>query len=111
MKNILIVFLLFLSHNLFSQQIFIPNAFTPDGDGQNDYFGVFFIEKDSIQYFSMKIYNSNGECVFLSQDIDAKWQGGVEYFSSPKPFVYFIEYRSYGTFEIIQRKGFILLIR
>lgn len=111
MRNILLVFLLFLSHNLFSQQIFIPNAFTPDGDGQNDYFGVFCIEKDSIQSFSMKIYNSNGECVFFSQDIDAKWQGGSEYFSSPKPFVYFIEYRPSGSFQVVQKKGFILLIR
>ncbi len=111
MKTFLIFIFSLFSLSLYSQQIYIPNAFTPDGDGQNDYFGVFCIEKDSIQYFTMNIYNSNGECVFKTNKIDDKWSGGMEYFGSPKAFVYFIEYKSYGSFEVIQRRGFILLIR
>ena len=111
MKRYLAVIFSLITISLYSQQIFIPNAFTPDGDGQNDYFGVFCLQKDSVEYFSMKIFNSNGECVFKTQDIDGKWLGGDEYFGSPKPFVYFIDYRFYGTFEIVQKKGFIFLVR
>lgn len=111
MRKYLTVIFSLLTISIYSQHLFIPNAFTPDGDGQNDCFGVYCVEKDSINYFSMKIFNSNGECVFLSEDINEKWQGGVEYFSSPKPFVYYIEYKITGNVETFKRKGFVFLIR
>jgi gliding motility-associated-like protein len=110
MRYLTILFLL-ISTLSFSQEIYIPNAFTPDGDGLNDYFGVFCTEKDSIDYFRMEIYNSNGELVFQTLDINGKWQGGVEYFGNTKPFVYYIEYKC-STKPIVERKkGFIIILR
>ena len=111
MKKFLITLFSILSINSFSQEIFIPNSFTPDGDGQNDYFGFFCLDKDSIEFFSMNIFNSYGQCVFKTYDINGKWMGGDEYFNTPKPFVYIIEYRPYGRFEVVRKTGFILLIR
>ena len=109
MRYLTILFLL-ISTLSFSQNIYIPNAFTPDGDGLNDYFGVFCTDKDSIDYFKMDIYNSNGELVFQTFDINGKWQGGVEYFGNTKPFIYYIEYRNLNRF-IEKRKGFIIILR
>ncbi len=109
MRYITILFLL-ISTLSFSQNIYIPNAFTPDGDGLNDYFGVFCTNKDSIDYFKMDIYNSNGELVFQTFEINGKWQGGVEYFGNTKPFIYYIEYRNLNKF-IEKRKGFIIILR
>src|SRR6185436_14316027 len=43
--------------------IYIPNCFTPNGDGKNDLFQVYGFEVDQ---FSMNIFNRWGELVFHS---------------------------------------------
>lgn len=111
MKKFLIVLFSVISINSFSQEMYIPNAFTPDGDGQNDYFGVFCLDKDSIEYFSMEIFNSYGQCVFKTNDINGKWPGGDEYFGSAKPYIYIVQYRPFKSFDNIRKTGYVLLIR
>jgi len=53
--------------------IFIPNAFTPNDDGTNDYFSVLgsMITHD----FSLKIYNRYGQVIFSTRNIGDKWDG------------------------------------
>ncbi|MBC8172343.1 MAG: PKD domain-containing protein, partial [Chitinophagales bacterium] len=49
-----------------------PNAFSPNGDGVNDfYIPVSF----GLQSFEIFIYNRWGEMVFYSNDIDFNWDG------------------------------------
>ena len=52
----------------------LPNAFTPDGDGHNDYFTPFpgyrFVPK-----IEMKIFNRWGELVFETTDPEIRWNG------------------------------------
>ncbi len=55
----------------FSPQVFIPNAFTPNGDQLNDGFGVKGI---AVNEFNIQIFNRWGEKVYESSDIDAKWE-------------------------------------
>ena len=52
----------------------LPNVFTPNGDGKNDYFVPIkpYRNVDSIQ---IHIYNRWGELVFKSNDIDINWSG------------------------------------
>lgn len=54
--------------------IYIPNAFTPDGDGLND---VFKPEGVGIQTnnYKMQIYNRWGEMIFESLDFNIGWDG------------------------------------
>jgi gliding motility-associated-like protein len=52
--------------------IFIPNAFTPNGDGLNDEFSAF---GQNICDFEMIIYDRWGEEVFHSHDLNEKWNG------------------------------------
>lgn len=54
--------------------IFIPNAFTPNGDGFNDEFQL-FINTKVVQYMSMQIFNRWGEKVYESSDLNFKWDG------------------------------------
>ena len=42
----------------------VPEAFTPNGDGMNDYFTVFV----SLEEYEIKIFNRWGEMVYHSQD-------------------------------------------
>jgi gliding motility-associated-like protein len=111
MRNFLITLFSILTINSFSQEIFVPNAFTPNGDGQNDYFEVFCIEKDSIEFFSIEIYNSYGQKVFSAFDINEKWFGGNEYYSNTNTFIYIIRYKPYNSFGLVKKTGIIFIIR
>lgn len=54
--------------------IFVPNAFSPNGDGANDYFELYG-NKSAIKQLQIKIFNRVGEKVFESNDINFKWNG------------------------------------
>jgi len=51
---------------------YIPNAFTPDGDGKNDYFSAVL---RSTKFFSLKIYNRWGIELFYTTDSSEGWNG------------------------------------
>jgi gliding motility-associated-like protein len=52
--------------------LFIPNCFTPNGDGKNDYF---FVAGTSITDFTLYLYDRWGELVYTSQSMNDKWSG------------------------------------
>jgi gliding motility-associated-like protein len=52
--------------------IWVPNAFTPNSNGEND---VFQAKGYGISEFSMLIYNRWGEKIFESNDINKGWDG------------------------------------
>lgn len=51
---------------------YIPNAFTPDGDGLNETFGL---EGENIKNYRMEIYDRWGELLFVTTDITKQWEG------------------------------------
>ena len=56
--------------------IYIPNAFTPDGDGTND----FFIPKGmEIIEFNMEIYSRWGQMIFRTDDLKVGWDGRANF--------------------------------
>ncbi|MEL6924436.1 MAG: gliding motility-associated C-terminal domain-containing protein, partial [Bacteroidota bacterium] len=52
--------------------IFFPNAFTPNGDGEND---VLFLRGNSITTMYFAIFNRFGEKVFESRSLNSGWDG------------------------------------
>ena len=54
-------------------EIYIPNAFTPNGDGKNDVLKVLPIGYRSFDY--MAIYNRYGQQVFITHDWHKGWDG------------------------------------
>ncbi|REJ80839.1 MAG: gliding motility-associated C-terminal domain-containing protein [Bacteroidetes bacterium] len=52
--------------------IYIPNAFTPNGDGLNDTFGV---KGEGIKNFRLFIYNRWGEKIFETSNPNEHWDG------------------------------------
>lgn len=52
--------------------LFVPNSFTPTGDGKND---LFFAYGKDIADFEMYIFNRWGEQLFYSNDIKKGWDG------------------------------------
>lgn len=57
--------------------VFVPNSFTPNSDGFNDYFGVEGTDIDPDRYHFM-IFDRWGEKVFDSVDPTEVWTGGFQ---------------------------------
>lgn len=56
----------------FDGAIYVPNSFTPDGDGINDIFYAYGID---IKEFEMYIFDRWGEKLFYSDDMEDGWNG------------------------------------
>ena len=75
-------------------QVFIPNAFTPDGDGLND---ILMVRGKGISVKTFRIFNRWGELVFEKKDFNPNdpkfgWDGKVRgVAASPDVFVYTAE--------------------
>jgi gliding motility-associated-like protein len=54
------------------EEIILPNAFSPNGDGIND---VFYPQVNGWNIVKMSIYNKWGEMVYESSSPDANWDG------------------------------------
>ncbi|MDA9329072.1 gliding motility-associated C-terminal domain-containing protein, partial [Flavobacteriales bacterium] len=52
--------------------LYVPNTFTPDNDGVNDYF---LAVGDYITNFEMYVYNRWGQLIFQSDNINEGWDG------------------------------------
>jgi gliding motility-associated-like protein len=57
-------------------EYFVPNAFTPNGDGLNDVFRAVGLYQDID--FKMVIYNRWGQQIFESNSLDNGWNGEIK---------------------------------
>ncbi|MBC7828067.1 MAG: gliding motility-associated C-terminal domain-containing protein [Chitinophagaceae bacterium] len=88
--------------------VYIPNAFTPDGDGVNDSFGAIGKVRDE---YRMQIFNRYGEIVFKSSSINNKWNGYYKGILQPNSvFIYQITYKDLQN-RLQQKKGTLVLVR
>jgi len=53
--------------------LFVPNAFTPNGDGKNDFFRV--RQLCPIRNYNVKIFNRYGQIVYSSYYVNEGWDG------------------------------------
>lgn len=89
--------------------LFVPNAFTPNGDGKNDEFHLNGVGITELHF--LKIYNRWGQLVFQTTDFNATWDGKINgKKSEPEVFDYFLE-AVCSTGELIRKQGNITLIR
>ena len=91
--------------------LFIPNAFTPNGDGNNDYFEVFG-NKAAIIYWQVEVFNRWGEKVFESNDINFGWDGTYKgKLQDPGVFIYEAKVTFLDDHTRNNYKGSLTLIR
>ena len=53
---------------------YVPNTFTPNGDGVNDYFKGYGV---AINKYLLNIYNRWGELIYSTNDYDKPWDGRI----------------------------------
>lgn len=94
--------------------VLIPNAFSPNGDFNNDIFRVIFSDPDKILRFNMTIYNKWGNLVFESNRATIGWNGYLKN-GEPAPgdmYTYSVTYRYKDNPDVKNRKqGLITLLR
>ena len=90
--------------------VYIPNTFTPNGDGKNDLFKIFGTEL--VTDFNLKVFNRYGQIVFATTDKYKGWDGKLNGQDSPGGgFIYLLAYKENNSAELKVTKGTILLIR
>jgi gliding motility-associated-like protein len=73
----------------FTDKIYVPNIFSPNGDGNND---ILFVRSEYIQSLTFKVYNRWGETVFEGKDINEGWNGEQKgKRCDPAVFVWYLE--------------------
>jgi gliding motility-associated-like protein len=75
----------------FNCRIFIPNAFTPTGDGLNEYFAPVAYDLDELSY---QIYNRWGEKIYEGGLNDLGWDGTYLNADAPQgPYIINVRYK------------------
>ena len=62
-------------NDAFTDTLFIPNVFTPNGDGKNDYFEITGMNNPCIVFNKLMIFNRWGKKVFEAEGNQIKWDG------------------------------------
>jgi gliding motility-associated-like protein len=89
-------------------KIFVPTAFSPNGDGVNDYFNIAFL---NLTNFNVFIYDRWGNKLYQSQDPAFRWDGSLD--GSPlQEGVYTVYLKGVGSKgEPVEYSGTVTLIR
>ncbi len=90
-------------------EVFIPQAFTPNGDGNNDVYKLAFSYPP--QEFLLIVYDRTGAKVFQTKDINDGWDGRLK---NGKPanegvYSYYIKFRT-AKGRLIEKKGTFALV-
>ncbi len=92
-------------------KLFVPNAFSPNGDGINDRFAPIPHSNSNIHSYRMELFNRWGQSVFSAFEINMQWDG--TYNGTPADagtYFYYISAECMEGTEFIQ-KGDVMLIR
>jgi gliding motility-associated-like protein len=93
--------------NPFGNGLYVPNAFTPNGDGSNDLFRVYGTAISSIR---LKVYSQWGDLVFSSTDVVNGWDGNYKGNKSPASvYTYTLEAKMQDGTDIIKKGSFTLI--
>lgn len=89
--------------------LYVPNAFTPNGDGINDIFKPILIGMRSLNYF--RVYNRSGQLIYSTNKPGDGWDGTYKGMPQDQAvFVWTVEGTDY-TGKLIFQKGSVTLIR
>lgn len=93
--------------------VYIPNAFSPNGDGINDLFYPVMEGVDIVE-FEFSIFNRRGKLVWQTSDPESKWDGSDssrEYYDDNQVYVWVLKIKDrYSTLRE-EQSGTVMVIR
>ncbi len=93
----------------YTDAVFIPSAFSPNGDGHNDVFRIGSVLFEKLQEF--RVFNRWGQEVFSANDIDGAWDGTFKGEKQPIGVYNYIIRIGYPNGVTKTYKGDVTLIR
>ncbi|MBL0309631.1 MAG: gliding motility-associated C-terminal domain-containing protein [Bacteroidetes bacterium] len=94
---------------IIAEQLLIPTAFSPNGDGMND---IFRSKNDNLSKFNLQVYNRWGEKVFETDNVSDGWDGTFRTVAQGLGvYAWQCQYQFAGTTKIITAKGNVTLLR
>ena len=92
--------------------LYIPNAFTPNGDGRNETFHIGKIAECTPAPFHVSIFDRWGHLLYESDNPDFQWDGTYQqHVVSEGVYVWVIQYRFLEQNHMEERSGTVTLIR
>lgn len=90
--------------------IAVPSAFTPNGDGMNDY--LYPLNAYKALDLSFSVFNRLGQRIFFTRDWTNKWDGSFKgQGADPGTYVWMLTYTHSDTKLKVEQKGTVILIR
>ena len=90
--------------------ISVPNAFTPNGDGLNDY--LYPLNAYKAKNLKFAVYNRFGQQIFFSSNWQTKWDGSRNGKKMDQgTYVWMLDYDDPITNQHVNTKGTVILIR
>jgi gliding motility-associated-like protein len=86
--------------------VYVPNAFTPNGDGLNDTWNIPALR--AYNHYEIKVFNRYGGLIYQSKDMSKPWDGSFK--GAPQAtgvYPYLIDVKDTGT----KLKGWVMVIR
>jgi gliding motility-associated-like protein len=97
-----------LLNNANANNVFVPNAFTPNSDGKND---ILYIYAPNIKNVKFWVYDQWGELQFQSNNQSSGWDGTFKGRIQPVGvYVYYMEATA-NDGSLIKKKGTVTLLR
>lgn len=91
--------------------VWLPDAFSPNGDGRNDEFRV-ITDNPNILVINLCVYNRWGQRMFISNMNNRGWDGAFSGSAVPVgTYFWTLRYKVLGSEEVYFKKGDLVLIR
>jgi gliding motility-associated-like protein len=94
--------------NIILPDFFIPNTFTPNGDGINDLFTIIVSSPSAVKGF--KIFNRWGDIVYQTTDITMYWDGLKDNTNVPVGVYYWIV-EADESLKHVKKSGYVMVLR
>ena len=94
-------------------QVFIPNTFSPDGDGLNDVF-LPVVNGELDGSYRFWVYNRWGDTVFYTEEVGKAWTGGYDgntYYIPDGYYLWKVQVESLETGKVETYSGNVFIVR
>jgi gliding motility-associated-like protein len=90
-------------------QVYLPTAFSPNGDGKNDYFRAIY--RCELADFKLSVYDRWGARVYYSSDPQVAWTGRQNGITlNMGTYIWILEYRNANTNQVFKKNGTVTVV-